>query len=221
MELYNQFVDVLLLNIHEFFWNHYHESQAKILKTIYLGLLALFTPSQIYINILFICYLFKQFDQNWIRELFYLLLGKMIGLFVMIFVATKFGDLWFLSFIQITGKVASTIIIVYILFLLFSFKFRMMSLSLGFLTSFLFDPIISAVSKFLPFYFYKSVNSFLMPILFSLTMVTPILIMSLLVYGFEIDQKLKDKRWFNHVRNWISIVLVFLVILNLFFIFFV
>ena len=206
MELYNQFVDVLLLNIHEFFWSHYHESQTRILKTIYLGLLALFTPSQIYINILFICYLFKQFDQNWIRELFYLLLGKMIGLFVMIYVATKFGDLWFLSFIQITGKVASTIIIVYILCLLFSFKFRMMSLSLGFTTSFLFDPIFSAVSKFLPFYFYKSVNSFLMPILFSVTIVTPVLIMSLLVYGFEIDKQLKNRRRFNHVRIWVSIV---------------
>ncbi|OXB91794.1 hypothetical protein B9L23_10770 [Parageobacillus galactosidasius] len=221
MELYNQFVDVFLLNIHEFFWSHYHESQTRILKTIYLGLLALFTPSQIYINILFICYLFKQFHQNWIKELCYLVLGKTIGLFVMIFWATKFGDLWLLSFIQIIGKVVSAIVMVYILFLLFSFKFKMMSLSLGFLTSFLFDPIISAVSKFLPFYFYKSVNSFLMPILFSVTIVTPILIMSLLVYGFEIDQQLKDQRCFNYVRNWVSIVLVFLVSLNLFFIFFV
>ncbi|ANB58356.1 hypothetical protein GFC29_3777 [Anoxybacillus sp. B7M1] len=26
MELYNQFVDVFLLNIHEFFWSHYHVS---------------------------------------------------------------------------------------------------------------------------------------------------------------------------------------------------
>ncbi len=60
-----------------------------------------------------------------------------------------------------------------------------------------------------------------MPILFSVTIVTPILIMSLLVYGFEIDQQLKDQRCFNYVRNWVSIVLVFLVSLNLFFIFFV
>lgn len=60
-----------------------------------------------------------------------------------------------------------------------------------------------------------------MPILFSVTIVTPVLIMSLLVYGFEIDKQLKNRRRFNHVRIWVSIVFGFLVSLNLFFIFFV
>ncbi|PGT79574.1 hypothetical protein [Bacillus sp. AFS040349] len=64
-----------------------------------------------------------------------------------------------------------------------------MGVRLGLLSSLILDPVTLAVSKYLPFYLEKSVNSFVMPIIYSAAMFILLLTICLIIYGFEIDRE--------------------------------
>lgn len=210
-------VSELIKNSHDFFWGIYSDS-TFYLKPVLLGVLSLLTQSQFIINFFLIflfLYLFKK--ENWLNLLIYVCIGRTVGVFLGIGIATTFGDYSFHMILKTINFTYGLLILVILLFCFVSarkgitFKIkRWHSFFLGLSMSFYFDPVFYGVSKYLPFFFSSSVDSFVKPLLFSMTLVTPLILFGLVSFGFEFDKWINKRKYLTKVNQ--IVLYTFLVI---------
>ncbi|UYG98095.1 hypothetical protein [Cytobacillus firmus] len=187
-----------IISIHKKLWILHNDSNFYM-KPFWLGVLSLFTQSQLTVNLLSIIYLIILFKKKyWIKDLVFICIGRFAGLFIGIWVTTFLGDNYFKILIGVVNK-SIVPLIVSIPFIYFLIKRKGVtckiniwgSFILGLLLSFYFDPVFYSISRFLPFFFGEGGPSYVKPLVFSLTLIAPLMLFGLFSYGFELDRRVK------------------------------
>ncbi len=211
-------------------WPFYTDLDAIYLKAIVLGVMGVFTLSQVVSNFIFICFLFilRNNKFTYIRELLYFISGNYIGLMVITLFVPLFGSYWLLLISSFLTKVLGLIVIL-VLISIFYLKRKkysinmnagVVSLLIGFIFPFYNDPIRQVISIRLSFLSDANViNVVFLPLLYTFVTVSPILILCLIIYGFELDLKVLNKpKWKGIIRN-SAYVLLGLIAINEIFIY--
>ena len=204
---------------HEYLWSLYVDIPSSYGQVVILGIMGTFTPSQVTSNIIFLCFLLLRRNNGiFFRDLSYFILGKYIGLLISILFVSLYG---YSSFLFLTNYITLAIgpfIIITLISLVYirrkhiqvNNKSAMIPITIGFILSFYIDPVLRGISIRLPFLIHSNITNVILPFIYTLMLVLPILILSLTVYGFELDQKFQNQSRNKEYIRYIAFVLLIL-----------
>lgn len=203
MDWYN-FVSQLLSWEYNYFWSMYNDISHPILKMIFLGMSSIFTPSLLTINLFFTAYIVIQMGkQKWMREVTFVLIGKILGGLLFILFLRIFNDIQVLMILELVRK-SMGIFILFVGFLsLFSIKVELKvaltrwlkGFVLGVFLSFLTGPSVFSVLRGYSIIYEDGmlISILIFSLIFSVISLTPFILVSLVIYGFELDLLFKKR----------------------------
>jgi hypothetical protein len=190
----------ILTASYQFFRDLYNGAEQPLLKMLFLGEASVFTPSMLAINLFFITYIVRQMNNRWFLQLLYILMGKVAGTFVLWFFLLRLSDVDLLSSIAVMRKGLAIALLLIGLYSFVSIGKELLkiphwfrSIALGFIFAFYIDPTVFSHIRSSPIFFEISFSAVTTLFLFSVTMLTPLFLVAIVLYGFELDRWIQRK----------------------------